>query len=112
MHDCENAWVKDPENPHARRIRTHLATGGPSHRRFTESLWLLNEYQTLQGGSGGSETAPETLDKELLDLRARLAEARSRYTEDFPDVVALKQKIDSRVRLRICCIMLCSRDLW
>ena len=63
---------------------------------------LLKQYQTLNGGSGGGETpgSAETLDKELLNLRERLAEARSRYSEDFPDVVALKQKIDETEKLR------------
>jgi len=40
------------------------------------------------------------LDKELLDLRARLAEARSLYSEDFPDVVALKQKTEETGKLK------------
>jgi len=63
---------------------------------------LLKQYQTLPSGSGGGETpgSAETLDKELLNLRERLAEARSRYSEDFPDVVALKQKIDETEKLR------------
>jgi polysaccharide chain length determinant protein (PEP-CTERM system associated) len=63
---------------------------------------LVKQYQILHGGSGGSQApdSAEVLDRELLDLRARLAEARSRYTEDFPDVVALKQKIDETEQLK------------
>jgi len=63
---------------------------------------LVKQYQILHGGSGGSEApdSAEVLDRELLDLRARLAEARSRYTEDFPDVVALKQKIEETEELK------------
>ena len=63
---------------------------------------LLKQYQALHLGYGGGETpgSAETLDKELLDLRARLAEARSLYSEDFPDVVALKQKTEETGKLK------------
>ena len=64
---------------------------------------LLQQYQAVHGSLGGGDTAatsPEVLDKELLDLRTRLADARSRYTEDFPDVVSLKHKIDETVKLK------------
>ena len=74
--------------------------GAKQQRLYLESL--LQQYQTVGGlGSGDtSATSPEVLDKELLDLRTRLANARSRYTEDFPDVVSLKQKINETVKLR------------
>jgi polysaccharide biosynthesis transport protein len=61
------------------------------------------QYQTVQGGlgrGGTSATSPEVLDKELLDLRTRLADARSRYTEDFPDVVSLEKKIADTENLK------------
>jgi polysaccharide chain length determinant protein (PEP-CTERM system associated) len=64
---------------------------------------LLQQYQTLKGGPGSGDagqTSPEVLDKELLDLRSKLADARSRYTETFPDVVSLKQKIDETEKLK------------
>jgi polysaccharide chain length determinant protein (PEP-CTERM system associated) len=58
----------------------------------------LQQYQAAQGDGGNgsgdaSATTPDALAKELQDLRTQLADARTRYTEDFPDVVALKQKI-------------------
>jgi len=64
---------------------------------------LLQQYQTIQVGLGSgdaSATSPEVLDKELLDLRTRLAEARSRYREDFPDVISLKRKISETQKLK------------
>jgi succinoglycan biosynthesis transport protein ExoP len=75
--------------------------GAKQQRMYLESL--LQQYQTVRGGLGSgdtSATSPEILDKQLLDLRTRLADARSRYTEDFPDVVSLKQKIEQTVKLR------------
>jgi polysaccharide chain length determinant protein (PEP-CTERM system associated) len=78
--------------------------GAKQQKLYLESL--LQQYQTLQGvqgrlGSGGTpETSTEVLDKELLDLRTKLADARSHYTEDFPDVASLKQKIDATEKLK------------
>jgi len=75
--------------------------GAKQQKLYLESL--LQQYQTLKGGLGSgdtSATSPEILDKELLDLRTRLADARSRYTEEFPDVVSLKQKIDETEKLK------------
>jgi polysaccharide chain length determinant protein (PEP-CTERM system associated) len=57
----------------------------------------LQQYEAAQAavGSGdASATSLDALDKELQDLNAQLANARTRYTEDYPDVVALKQKIE------------------
>jgi len=45
------------------------------------------------GSGDSSATSPDALNKELHDLRAQLADARTRYTEDYPDVVTLKDKI-------------------
>ena len=75
--------------------------GAKQQRLYLQSL--LQQYQTTRTGltSGGLlGTSPEALDKELQDLRARLADARSRYTEAFPDVVSLKQKIEETEKLR------------
>src|SRR4029077_17541268 len=75
--------------------------GAKQQRLYLESL--LQQHQTVKGGLGSgdtSATSPDVLDKELLDLRTRLAAARSRYSEDFPDVVSLKQKIGETVKLK------------
>ena len=73
--------------------------GAKQQKLYLESL--LQQYEALNvEGTGDDGTAsPEVLKKALLDLRAKLADARSHYTEDFPDVVALKQKIDATERL-------------
>ena len=75
--------------------------GAKQQRMYLESL--LQQHQTVHEGLGSgdtSATSPEILDKQLLDLRTRLADARSRYTEDFPDVLSLKEKIEKTVKLR------------
>jgi uncharacterized protein involved in exopolysaccharide biosynthesis len=57
---------------------------------------LLQQYQSAQDrpGIGNSGmTAAQTLDKEILEMRMRLEDLRSRYAEGYPDVVALKDKI-------------------
>jgi polysaccharide biosynthesis transport protein len=75
--------------------------GAKQERLYLESL--LQQYETVQEDRENGVTSgisPEILDKELLDLRTRLADARSRYTEDFPDVVSLKQKIEETEQLK------------
>jgi polysaccharide biosynthesis transport protein len=68
--------------------------GATQQRLYLESL--LQQYQSVQAAlvTGGSAVAPpEALDMELMEMRRRLADARSRYTDDYPDIVALKDKI-------------------
>jgi succinoglycan biosynthesis transport protein ExoP len=73
----------------------------------------LRQYQSAQAspGSGGtrngnaggmadSATSAKELDKELMDLRLRLQDLQERYTDDHPDVVALKDKILKKEELR------------
>src|ERR1700730_18637808 len=46
------------------------------------------------GGIADSTMTPlQELDKELTDLHIRLQDLQERYTDDYPDVVALKDKI-------------------
>jgi len=62
----------------------------------------LQQLQLAQGAIDGGEggvTSLETLQKQALDLRTRLSDARSRYTEDHPDIVALKRSIAETEKL-------------
>jgi succinoglycan biosynthesis transport protein ExoP len=67
--------------------------GATQQKLYLESL--LQQYQAAQAaGSGDSAITPaEAMEKDLVDLRARLADTRSRYTDDHPDIIALKEKI-------------------
>ena len=64
---------------------------------------LQQEYQAIQASLGKGDstgTSPDTFDKDLSDLRHQLQEARLRYTEDYPDVVQLKDKISQMEKLK------------
>ncbi len=76
------------------------------HNVYLESL--LNQYQSLQqsysaGGTGTGTTAPVGLaavDQELTRLRAQLADLRSRYTDQYPDVIKVKDQIAKTEQMR------------
>jgi succinoglycan biosynthesis transport protein ExoP len=79
----------------------HALDGANQQKLYLESL--QQQYQSVQAslGNGNSTSAsPDTLDKDLTDLRRQLQEARLRYTEDYPDVVQLKDKIAKMVSLK------------
>jgi len=57
---------------------------------------LQQQYQTAQADMGidnSSAPSPQRLTKDLIDLRYQLEAARSRLTEEHPDIIALKDKI-------------------
>ncbi|MGB6076175.1 MAG: hypothetical protein WBG29_11105, partial [Candidatus Acidiferrales bacterium] len=57
---------------------------------------IVQQYNSVQsdlGNTGDSTVAPETLDKQLKDLEMELAQERSQYTDNYPDVIALKDQI-------------------
>jgi succinoglycan biosynthesis transport protein ExoP len=75
--------------------------GAQQQKLYFESL--LQQYQSAQTSvsSGGEVDArPDLLDRELQDLRRRLTEARSLYTDNYPDVVALKDEIAKTEKLK------------
>jgi len=65
---------------------------------------LVQQYQAVQASqvnSADSGTAPpQTLETELADMRLKLQDLRSRYTDGHPDVVSLKEKIAQTERLQ------------
>jgi succinoglycan biosynthesis transport protein ExoP len=68
--------------------------GATQQKLYMESL--LQQYQSVQDAlNTGDPTvaAPDALEKELADMRSRLADGLSKYTADYPDIVALKDKI-------------------
>ena len=75
--------------------------GAEQQKLYLESL--LQEYESQHGSEDSADsavTSPDELDKELTNLRLRLRDARARYTEDYPDVVALKAKIARAQKLK------------
>jgi len=59
-------------------------------RIYLESL--LQQYQSAEASLGGRDSMPE--------MRVRLEDLRSRYTDDYPDIVALKDKIAKAEKLK------------
>jgi protein tyrosine kinase modulator len=93
----------------AQQQNTHQALESARQQRlYLESL--LRQYQSAQanpgsgaignGSANGIADSPVTraneLDKELMDLRLRLQDLQERYTDDYPDVVAMKDKIEKK----------------
>jgi succinoglycan biosynthesis transport protein ExoP len=75
--------------------------GARQQKLYLESL--QQQYQTAQANIGiddSSTPSPQALAKELVDLRRQLADARSRLTEEHPDVIALKDKIAKTEKLK------------
>jgi polysaccharide chain length determinant protein (PEP-CTERM system associated) len=60
---------------------------------------LLQQYQSVLGPGNSTATSTSTLSKELLDLRLRLRDLQARYTDAYPDIVALKDKIAKTEKL-------------
>ena len=69
-------------------------SGAEQQRLYLQSIvQQYNSVQTDLGNTGDSAVAPETLDKQLKDLEMELAQERSQYTDNYPDVIALKEQI-------------------
>ncbi len=79
----------------------HAVESAEQQKLYLQSL--LQQYQSVQDSlvSGDSTvTPPEALEAELKNLRVQLADAQSKYTDSYPDVVALKDKIAKTEQLK------------
>lgn len=74
--------------------------GAQQQKLYLQSL--VQQYQSAQSGlgAGDSAVAPSTLDKQLKDLEMQLAQERSQYTDNYPDVIALKDQIEKTKELK------------
>ena len=64
---------------------------------------LLQEYDSqLASADSGASTLEQTndFDQRLKDLRLRLADARSKYTDQYPDVIILQDEISKTEKLK------------
>lgn len=63
---------------------------------------IIQQYQSAQSDLGTSDSAvsPSSLDKQIKDLEMQLAQERSQYTDNYPDVVALKEQIEKTKELK------------
>ena len=78
----------------------HALDTSKQQKIYLESL--LQQYQSAQASLGGDSSVISTqaLDKVLRDLRLQIQNLRTRYTDDHPDIVALKDEIAKTEALR------------
>jgi polysaccharide biosynthesis transport protein len=63
---------------------------------------LLQQYQSAQASLGPGDSiaaSMPTLEKDLLGLRLRLQDLKSRYTDEHPDIIVLKDSIAKTEKL-------------
>jgi polysaccharide biosynthesis transport protein len=70
-----------------------------------QKLYLESQLQQLESakallGSDNGASSPEALEQELLDLRHRLADMSAKYTDQHPEIIALKSKIAETEKLK------------
>lgn len=62
---------------------------------------LMQQYQSAIEVSGDSTiTSPQALTQEVTTLKLELAKLRAQYTEDYPDIIGLKEKIAKTEKLK------------
>src|SRR3984893_16613835 len=78
----------------------HALDTSKQQKIYLESL--LQQYQSAQASLGGDANVISTqaLDKVLQNLRLQIQNLRTRYTDDHPDIVALKDEIAKTETLR------------
>jgi succinoglycan biosynthesis transport protein ExoP len=78
----------------------HALDTSKQQKIYLESL--LQQYQSAQASLGGDSAVISTqaLDKVLQNLRLQIQNLRTRYTDDHPDIVALKDEIGKTEALR------------
>jgi len=78
----------------------HALDTSKQQKIYLESL--LQQYQSAQASLGGDSSviSAQALYKVLQDLRLQIQNLRTRYTDDHPDIVALKDEIAKTEALR------------
>jgi succinoglycan biosynthesis transport protein ExoP len=68
---------------------------------YLESQLQQYESQRAKGTNSDAPLAsPDSLETKLADLRLQLAEVRSKYTDKYPDAIALQEKISETEKLK------------
>ncbi|MGC1105055.1 MAG: hypothetical protein WA876_00815 [Candidatus Acidiferrales bacterium] len=76
-------------------------SGAQQQKLYLQSI--VQQYDSVQSDLGNTSDAtvsPSTLDKQLKDLEMELAQERSQYTDNYPDVIALKDQIEKTKELQ------------
>ena len=81
----------------ARQQKIELESQLRQYRLAQQSPGGSGDGKATTGGTADSTMASvNALDKELMDLRVRLQDLQERYTDDYPDVLELKDKIHTK----------------
>src|ERR1700730_17214829 len=81
----------------ARKQKIELESQLRQYRMAQQSSGGSGDGKATAGGTADSTMASvNALDKELMDLRVRLQDLQERYTDDYPDVLELKDKIHTK----------------
>lgn len=74
--------------------------GARQQKLYLESI--VQQYDSVQSdlGNTGDTMSPSSLDKQVKDLEMQLAQERSQYTDNYPDVIALKDQIAKTKELK------------
>jgi polysaccharide biosynthesis transport protein len=75
-------------------------SGAQQQKLYLESI--VQQYQSAQSdlNGNGSTVTPSSLDDQLKTLEMELAQERSEYTDNYPDVIALKDQIAKTKELK------------
>jgi polysaccharide biosynthesis transport protein len=75
-------------------------SGAQQQKLYLESI--VQQYQSAQSdlNGNGSTVTPSSLDDQLKTLEMQLAQERSQYTDNYPDVIALKDQIAKTKELK------------
>jgi len=76
----------ESEITHAEQQQTYLAS-------------LQKQYQTVQSSIGSASPAGPT-DTEIQTMKAKLADLRARYKDDYPDIISLKRQLAAAEKSR------------
>jgi len=80
------------------QLQSALAARERALQQQTYLNSLLNQYQSM--GAEGLAGAPASIDAQLEAARAALAQLRAKYTDDHPDIKALKDNIARLEKLK------------
>ena len=75
--------------------------GAKQQKLYLESL--QQQFQTAQASVGAADPSQPSLQsvtKDLEDLHHQLADLRTRFTDEYPDVIAMKEKIANAEKLK------------
>lgn len=81
-------------------IQSQLQAAQSAHERALQQQTYLNSLQKQYETMGDSVDVPKSLDSQLENARAELADLQARYTDDHPDIKKLKETIAGLEKLK------------